>query len=199
MSSPTGERRVFSGRCHMVATPPARPVDRWCVVGRVCDVVDSSCADTQRQFLERGLPDGEQTSGKGDIQVPEAVLWANHMTRATLLCHQPPCSSLAVTCSLCTSRVKDSVGCLKRPWVPRPACRGLAGPSLRSCRLHFQGRLWHACQSSVQLRMLAPAPARNLWPPGYPSTSSLCSLHCSHPLPLLPLQSGAGNTLQPAA
>lgn len=60
----------------MVATPPARPVDRWCVAGRVCDMVDSSRADTQRQFLERGLPDDEQTSGKGDIQVPEAVLWA---------------------------------------------------------------------------------------------------------------------------
>lgn len=39
----------------------------------------------------------------------------NHMTRATLLCHQPPGSSLAVTCSLCIYRVKDNVGCLKRP------------------------------------------------------------------------------------
>lgn len=59
----------------MVAVPLARPVDRWCVAGRVCDMVDSSCADTQWQFLERALPD-EQTSGKGDIRVPEAVLWA---------------------------------------------------------------------------------------------------------------------------
>lgn len=107
----------------------------------------------------------------------------NHMTRATLLCHQQPGCSLAVTCSLCTSRVKDSVGCLKRPRVPRPARRGLAGPSLRSCRLDFQGLLWCACQSSVQLRMHAPAPAWNLWPPGYPSTSSLCSLPCCTPPP----------------
>lgn len=60
----------------MVTTPPARPVDRWCVAGRVCDVVDSGCVDTRQQFLKRALPDEEQTSGKGDIRVPEAVPWA---------------------------------------------------------------------------------------------------------------------------
>lgn len=36
--------------------PPARPVNRWWVAGRVCDMVDSSCLDTQGQFLERDLP-----------------------------------------------------------------------------------------------------------------------------------------------
>lgn len=60
----------------MVAMLPAKPVDRWFVAGRVCDMVDSGCMDTQWQFLERALPDDEQTSGKGKIPVPEAVLWA---------------------------------------------------------------------------------------------------------------------------
>lgn len=40
----------------MVTTPPARPVDRWCGAGRVCDVVDSGCVDTLQQFLEGALP-----------------------------------------------------------------------------------------------------------------------------------------------
>lgn len=40
---------------------------------------------------------------------------------------------------LCASWVEHCVGCLKRPWVPRPACQRLAGPSLRSCRTGLPG------------------------------------------------------------
>lgn len=54
----------------MVATLPAKPVYMWCVAGRVCDMVDSGCVDTQWQFLAKALPDDEQALGKGKSHTP---------------------------------------------------------------------------------------------------------------------------------
>lgn len=68
----------------MVTMLPARPADGWWVAG-VRDMVDSSCVDTQRQFLERGLPVESlrrHREGVGEIWVPEEVI-------PCMLCGQP--------------------------------------------------------------------------------------------------------------
>lgn len=122
------------------------------------------------------------------------------MTRVTYSCPTGPQAPEddRIISNLCTSRAKHSVGCLRRPWMPRPARRRLAGPSLRSGRTELPGPPVACLSVFSPAENACPSPCPEFVAFRLPLHQQFCSLPCPSPHLLL-LQPGAGNSLRTAA